>query len=330
LKRVSGELNRKLQGCQILDGWLKRRKKGGDMTGYELSRRKFSGLTVAGVVATLSRNSVAAAAPEVWVLHGKSPTRLMERALDIMRQHGWFGGKAVQRLALKVNAAWARTPEEGANTHPELVETFLAGVKERGIGTVEIPENPCNNAEIAFERSGIAAVAKRQRCEMIDLKKEDRFRKVSIPHGRVLKEAEVAERFLTADAVVNMPVAKHHKGAVLTMAMKNWLGVVKDRRAWHVQGLPQCIADFCTFMEADWTLIDATRCMMDSGPQGPAKVLTHPELLIVSKSQVAADAWTSTLFHDSPAVVPYLPLAAEAGLGVINLEQVTVHRVEVV
>jgi uncharacterized protein (DUF362 family) len=298
-----------------------------------MTRRTFTGLAAGGtglaLAAAVRGAPVSAPAPQVWVLHGSRPAELMARALEIMQGNGWFGGKKVRRMALKVNAAWARTPEEGANTHPELVQAFIRGVKNRGVESVTLPENPCNNARIAFERSGIGPVAKDLDCEMIDLKNKGPFVSVQIPRGRILKQVEVAEAFLKTDAVVNMPVAKHHKGAVLTLAMKNWMGAIKDRRAWHVQGLPQCIADFASFMEADWTLIDATRCMMDSGPQGPARELKHPELLILSRSQVAADAYASTLFHETPAAVPYLPLAAEMGLGEIDVSKMDVQRIEV-
>lgn len=95
---------------------------------------------------------------------------------------------------------------------------------------------------------------------------------------------EVSKYFTSPDiSVVNMPVAKHHGGAGLTIAMKNWMGAVKDRGWWHKNNLHQCIADISTLIKPQWTIIDASRIMMDSGPQGPAKELKKPNMIIISK-----------------------------------------------
>jgi uncharacterized protein (DUF362 family) len=250
------------------------------------SRRGFVKMGVVGTTAVLASSSDAEAIEangktDVWVLHGSDNRKLMQKAMNIIQENGWFGAD-VKTVALKVNAGWARTPEEGANTHPDLVDVFIEGAKKGGVKQVLIPEHPCANAKIAFDRSGIGAAAKKHKCKMTDLKtKQKSFREIQIPDGKKLKNAEVAGEFLDADAVVNMPVAKHHRGATLTMAMKNWMGAIKDRKHWHRTDLHQCIADFSTFMKPAWTVIDATRCMMDSGPQGPANELKIPNLLIV-------------------------------------------------
>ncbi len=298
------------------------------------SRRGFVKIGTIGTTAALTATQTSAALvgnekTDVWVLHGTDNRKLMQKAMTIIKENGWFG-HSVKTLALKVNAGWARTPEEGANTDPILVDVFIEAAKKGGVKEIVLPEHPCNSAKIAFERSGIKSVAKAHKCKMIDLKSHQKsFREVHIPGGKKLKTAEVASEFLDADAVVNIPVAKHHGGATLTMGMKNWMGIVKDRRYWHRTDLHQCIADFSTFMKPSWTIIDATRCMMDSGPQGPAKELTHPNLLILSKDQVAADAYASSIFHDSPRAVKYLTYAEEMGVGVIEQDQMNIHKIEV-
>jgi len=289
------------------------------------------GTTAAALAASSSSaTTVDNGKTDVWVLHGSDNRKLMQQAMNIIQQNGWFGPN-VKSLALKVNAAWARTPEEGANTHPDLVDAFIEGAKKGGVKKIIIPEHPCNNAKIAFKRSGIESVAKAHKCKMIDLKTDQNsFREVNIPEGKSLKRTEVASEFLDSDAVVNMPVAKHHKGATLSIAMKNWMGIVKDRRWWHRNDLHQCIADFSTFMKPAWTIIDATRCMMDSGPQGPAEELKRPNLLIISKDQVAADAYASSIFHDTPHAVKYLTYAGEMGIGKVDFSEMNIHKIEVV
>ncbi len=295
------------------------------------SRRGFIKAGAAGMVVAAAPVGVFAATPkpDVWVFRGTDKTKLMKACLKMINANGGFG-KQAKSLALKVNAAWSRTPEQGANTHPTLVSAFLKGVRDFGITKMDVPEHPCHRAAESFKRSGISDAAKSAGAKMIDMKtKKKLYSDVTIPKGRNLTSARVAKHFLEADVVVNMPVAKHHGGATLTMAMKNWMGAVEDRGFWHRNSLHQCIADFSTFITPAWTIIDATRIMMDKGPQGPAKTLKTPNLLIVSKDQVAADGYAATLFHDDPRKVKYLGLAEEMGMGVIDAAQMNIHRVEV-
>jgi len=296
------------------------------------NRRTFVKLGVAGTTAAITVPNAFAASEkkvDVWVLHGTDNRKLMKKAMSIIKENGWFG-KDVKTVALKVNAAWARKPEEGANTHPELVDEFIVAAKKGGVQEVLIPEFPCSNAKIAFKRSGILAVAKSNKCKMIDLKRNKKsFRAVEIPNGKKLKKEKVAREFLDADAVVNMPVAKHHGGAIVTCGMKNWMGAVSGRRNWHKVDLHQCIADFATFMKPTWTIVDATRCIMDKGPQGPAKVLKKPHLVILSKDQVAADSYASSIFQKSPYKIKYLKYAEKMGLGVVDHSKMNIHKIEV-
>ena len=297
---------------------------------YGIDRRGFMKAGLAGMVAASSKLDAGTPGdekkPTVWVIEGEDKARLMREALEIIERNGGFG-KQVRKLALKVNAAWARRPEQGANTHPQLVRTFVRRCHALGIKEIVIPENPCNRAEQSFTRSGLREAAEQAGADMIDLKNENQyFTDVRLPEGERLKKARVARQFLEADAVVNMPVAKHHGGATLTMGMKNWMGAVEDRHFWHRNNLHQCIADFSTLMRPTWSIIDATRILPDRGPQGPSPNLRHPNKLIVSRDPIAADAVAALLFFDEPRKVQYLHLAHDMGLGVIDPERITVYN----
>ena len=299
-----------------------------------LSRRDFLKLSVAGALAMALPGrrlfgAEQAEATDVWVLHGKDKKALMTRCMEIIFDNGGYGKKA-RKVALKVNAAWTRTPVQGANTHPDLVDVFIAESLGSGIKEVVIPEHPCRPARESFPRSGILQVAEKHKQKMVDLKTDtSSFREVELPKAKKLLKAKVSALYLDADALVNIPVAKHHSGAKLTMAMKNWMGAVQDRRFWHRNDLHQCIADFSTFIRPTWTVIDATRTMMDRGPQGPTKNMKTPDLLVLSRDQVAADAYASTLFHDSINAVKYLRIARDSKIGQTDITKMNVRKVEV-
>jgi uncharacterized protein (DUF362 family) len=298
-----------------------------------LSRREFvkTGVLTSAALAANPSTLRAAAAPqtEVWVFKGADNRALMEKCMETIFANGGFGSNA-KTVALKVNAAWERTPNQAANTHPDLVDVFLEKAIASGVRVV-IPENPCHRAEKSFPASGIQAVADKHRVKMIDLAhSKNAFVSVNIPNGKTLKTEKVAREFLEADAVVNMPIAKHHGGGKLTICMKNWMGAVEGRKLWHVKGLHQCIADFSSFMKPTWAIVDATSCMTNKGPQGPSPDMIYPQQVILSKDQVAADTIAALLFHDDPlAVVNYLAIARDMGIGETDTANMNIHRIEV-
>ena len=267
--------------------------------------------------------------PEVWVIHDADPAKLMRAAWKIMGQNGGLGPK-LDKLTLKVNAAWDRNPEEGANTHPVLVDTFLELCRAAGVKKVVMPELTCAPAAKTFANSGIQAAADKHQAELIDLSKhKDHFVPKSIPGAKSLKEVMVGKDFLETDVLINMPVAKNHGAATFTCGLKNWMGAVQDRGFWHKNNMHQCIADIGLLLKPAWTIVDATRVMATKGPQGgPTAEIRKPEQLILSRSPIAADAVASTILFESPAKVKYLVLAAEMGLGVIDPAAMKIHRLE--
>jgi uncharacterized protein (DUF362 family) len=305
--------------------------------GRPVSRRGFLGMGVAGGGALLLGEKLTRAAEaaggaktDVWVLHGEDKKKLMQQAMKVIAENGGFG-KAVKKLTLKVNAAWRSTPEEHGNTHPELVDTFLKGCKDQGIKELVMPEHPVQPASQTFPRSGLLAVAKSNGVAMIDMRSDEKlFKEVESPKAKSLTKALVTRHVLETDALVNMPVAKHHGGAGLTISLKNWMGAVKDRRFLHRNNLHQCIADFATFIRPAWSIVDATSLMLDRGPKGPSKNMRKLDLLVVSKDQVAADAYTATLFPKALAAkAAHIRIAADMKLGVGDLSQMAIHKIEV-
>lgn len=295
------------------------------------TRREFVKLGAFGSALLAARPLYAAPAgkTDVWVFHGADNRLLMETCMKTLFENGGFGPGA-KNVALKVNAAWERTPEQAGNTHPELVDVFLEKAIASGVKVV-MPEHSCHRADKSFPGSGLQQVADKHKVKMIDLKSHKKsFITVKIPGGKKLTEEKVAKEFMKADAVVNMPVAKHHSGAKLSICMKNWMGAVEGRKMWHAKGLHQCIADFSTLMKPNWAIVDATRCMTTKGPQGPSPDMIYPQQVILSKDQVAADVVAALLFHEDPcAEINYLAIAREMGIGETNINKMNIHRIEV-
>lgn len=132
---------------------------------------------------------------------------------------------------------------------------------------------------------------------------------------------------LETGCLINLPVAKTHGGATLTLGLKNWMGSVRDRGFWHRSGLHQCIADFGTLVRPSLTIVDATRIMVTNGPRGPGELKT-PNQIVLGTDPVAVDAYAATLFGLEPFAVPYIQIAHGLGLGCGDLAKVVVQRIE--
>ena len=294
-----------------------------------IKRRTFlkAGATAAMAAAVVQ---VQAAEPvsTVVVVHGEDIPKMI--AAGIAKMGGWEkfvkpGGK----VALKPNLAWKSTPEQGGNTHPAIVREVVLAAEAAKAKQVLIPENTCQPEKETFPTSGILEALKGTKAKLYRPKRAD-YVEVDVPKGKICRKAKVSRDLIEADCLINMPVAKHHGGATLTISMKNWMGAVDNntRRSWHRDGLHQCIADFSTYLKPHLVIVDATRIMLDHGPQGPGK-LAHPHEIIFSTDPAAADAYAASLFNKTPEDVPHIKLAGELGVGCTDLAKIKIERVEV-
>ena len=264
----------------------------------------------------------AAPAATIWVVTGKDIPAMLAKGMEMAGGWGAYVKKGA-RVTLKPNAAWASTPEQGGNTHPDLVRAFCAAAFKAGAASVTLPEIPCSPPDQSFTMSGIAAAAKETGARLYRPQKETEFRKIPIPRGMALKEAILPLDVLDSDCLVNMPVAKSHGGATLTLSMKNWMGSDKNRGAWHRLNLHQCIADMSTALKPALVIIDATRIMLNRGPRGPGD-LAHPNKLILGRDPVACDAYAATLFGKKPFDILHIRMAHDMGVGCGDLARVQV------
>ena len=266
-------------------------------------------------------------AARVVVVQGTDIPRMMAAGI------GAFGGwgafvKPGQKATLKVNAGWASTPEQGANTHPALAEECIRACLAAGAASVVLPENPCSPSAKSFEMSGIGAAAKRAGARLYEPDDEKDFVDVDVPRGKILRQVAVVRDVLETGCLINLPVAKTHRGATLTLGLKNWMGAVRDRGFWHRSGLHQCIADFGTLVKAHLTVVDATRIMVTNGPRGPGE-LEMPNQIIFGVDPVAVDAYATTLFHMESFSVPYIQIAHDLDLGCGDLSKIDVQHLEI-
>lgn len=272
----------------------------------------------------------AAAYPDLVAVQGNDAAAALDKGLAALGGMQRFV-KPGQTVLIKPNMGWAVAPEGGANTNPLLVKRLVELCKQAGAKKVTCFDNPCDHWQSAYRDSGIEQAAKAAGAVVAPPHSESYYQAVHIPGGKILQQAKVHELYMEADAIINVPVLKHHGGAGLSSAMKNLMGVVWDRHVYHGSGLDQCIADFTLFPKRPTlNVVDASRVMLSGGPRGRRdsqfKVL---DMLILSPDIVAADVASALSFGAKPADFHYIGMGAALGVGKGSLDGLDVRRLRV-
>ena len=260
---------------------------------------------------------------------GGEPDVMFDKAIAAMGGMGKYVKKG-QKVVVKPNIGWDVVPENAANTNPVLVKRIIEHCFKAGAKEVIVFDFTCDNWQKTYTNSGIEKAVKEAGGTIIPGNNENSYKAVTIPKGKKLTEAKEHEHILNADVFINVPILKHHHGATLSIAMKNLMGIIWDRGFWHRTDLHQCIADFASYRKPNLNIVDAYRVMKINGPKGvsEADVVTMKALLI-SEDIVAVDAAAAKLFGLDPKSVDYIRIAAEMGVGRMDLDKLNINRIKV-
>ena len=238
--------------------------------------------------------------------------------------------KAGQTVVVKPNIGWDRTPELGANTNPQLVAKIIEHCLAAGAKDVFVFDHTCDNWLRSYATSGIEKAAKDAGAKVISASNERDYRPVKIPNGKSMKEAKVHGALLDSDVFINVPVLKHHGGALVSFAMKNLMGIVWDRGYWHSNNLQQCIADMSSYRKPDLNIIDGYRVMKRNGPKGVSvSDVSLEKAQIISADIVAADSAAARIFGREASTIGHIRIGNEMGLGEINLDKLNINRIRI-
>ncbi len=275
--------------------------------------------------------STAPAPPLIGVASGRDYRLLVEKAIEIIGGIKSFV-KNNDKVVIKPNIGWDRTPELGANTHPLVVRALAELALDAGASRVQVFDYTCNEKRRCYTSSGIIDELekigdKRIRWEHIDPRK---FVPVDITGGKSLKRWEIYQDALTADCYINVPVAKHHGLSRLSLGLKNAMGVIGGNRGKLHQNLGQDLADLATVVKPQLTVIDATRMLLRNGPQGGrVEDVKIADTVIATTDPVAADAYATTLFGLQPEEIDSTVAAYKMGLGEIDVQRMQIRTVQV-
>ncbi len=266
--------------------------------------------------------------PLVVLAKGEDYDRLVESVLTSLGGMEKFV-RPGDKVVVKPNIGWDRTPEQAANTHPLVIKAIVEHCLEAGAAGVQVFDRTCNNKRRCYKNSGIidslkTLKDKKVRYSYIDKRK---FVPVDIKRGKSLTRHEIYRDVLEADAYINVPVAKHHSISQLTLGLKNSMGVIGGNRGSLHHNLGQNLADLATVIQPKLTVIDATRMLMRNGPQGGnLRDVKIANTLLASTDPVAADGYATTLFGLEPGEVESTVAAYRMGLGEMDITKMRIVK----
>ncbi len=298
-----------------------------------ISRRTFIGGSVASLAALHHVDALAAAldAPDLVDVSGSDPKAMVKKALEGLGGIGKFVKKG-DYVVLKPNAGFANPPEWATTTHPDVVAAVAQACLDAQAKQVVIVEYPLAKPEKVFARCGLNAVlAALPQLKVKAVTDPADFQKVDVKGATVLKQVEVAKAVLSADVFINIPQAKQHSAGGVSFGLKNHMGLIWDRKAFHTMyDLHEAVADLGRVLKPQLTILDATRALLSNGPAGPGDTVT-PGRIVAGRNVVSVDAYGLTLarFNSkqmTPADAKHILLAGKAGLGEIDLSKLNVKK----
>ncbi|HPD16692.1 MAG TPA: DUF362 domain-containing protein [Planctomycetota bacterium] len=259
----------------------------------------------------------------------------VRRALDLI---GGLGPivRPGQRVLLKPNLLRAAPPERAVTTHPTLIRSMAAAVREAG-AQAWVGDSPggiqWNVTDKVLAESGVGPAALEAGAEIKDFEAGGTVA-MECPEAMVLKKFALARAVREADAVFSLAKLKTHCQTLYSGAVKNLLGCLpgggkirvhqlapKSRQLWAA------FLDIYAVVRPRLALIDGIVAMEGEGPShGKVRPLG---LLIASEDSVAADAVACRVIGYPPRAVKLFEQAEERGLGVGDLKQIEVVGVPI-
>jgi uncharacterized protein (DUF362 family) len=237
----------------------------------------------------------------------------------------WVAGKSV---LLKPNLVEPSRAAPQVNTHPALVRAVAVVFRRWRARDVFVAEGQghCRDSELVLEQSGLGPVLDAEKIEFVDLNHDE----VDLVPNRLrvtnLTELGLPVTLRRADLIVSLPKMKTHHWAGVTLAMKNFFGVMPGvyygwpKNVLHHAGIPGSILDINATVRPHLAIVDGIIGMEGDGPiMGTPR---HSGVLVMGTNLPAVDATVARLMGINPWRVAYLA-GASGRLGPISERHIT-------
>lgn len=238
------------------------------------------------------------------------------------------------KVLIKPNIVQNQPPPD--TTKPDIVEALISILKRRNPSVIWVADGSGHgNTTENFLSLGYSTLANENGVELVDLNYGEMVN-VSVPGGGIVFGSFTFNRIIIeADVLISVACMKTHSQAVVTLGMKNLIGLAPG----SIYGFPKTIlhqraqekgdtymggviVDLCKARKINLVIIDGRVGMEGQGPHDGSPVELN--LIIVGKDPVATDSVASFIMGFDPEKVPTLKLGQQEGLGISDL-----HKIEI-
>lgn len=267
--------------------------------------------------------------PYLVVARGTDPEQMVRQGMQAIGGMERFMKQGADVIIKPNICIGYHSYEYAATTNPWVVAALVKMCLEAGAKRVRVMDFPFGGTgEQCYKNSGIGDLVTEAGGEM-EIMSDLKFVETDIPDAVRLKKASIYQDILTTDFLINVPIAKNHGMAKLTLGLKNLMGTMLNRESIH-PSFEQNLVDLATVVRPQLTIIDGIRTLMANGPTGGSlDDVKLQNTLIFSHDIVAADSYATRLFDKTPEYLPYVIKAAERGLGRADLTGLNIQEINV-
>lgn len=244
----------------------------------------------------------------------------VRRAVDLLGGINSFV-KPGQKVLLKPNLLSARPPQDGVDTHPEVVRAVIRLVKEAK-GVAILGDSPggfgSHLSEEVYEKSGMKKVGEEEGVELV------KFNRVTVKNN-----IPITSYAVESDVIISIPKFKTHGLTTITGGVKNLFGIVPGlrkteyhRESPHPHKFAEVIVNIYSQVKPQLSIMDGIVAMQGDGPAG--KDLRSLGLIMASNDAVSMDAVMAKIIGLRPFDIRTTFLAHNQGLGVGDLNGIEI------
>jgi len=236
-------------------------------------------------------------------------------------------------VLIKPNICLPHSSEMGTTSSPAILSALCEYLTMSGVKRIIVADHTLKKAEDFNNVDLINILEKYSRAKLTLANQQRLFQPTEI-NGKVLKSTEKLKMLDRVDLFINLATAKHHSATNVSLAIKNLMGLIWDRAEFHTRlDLHQAIADLAVAIRPGLNIVDASRILLKGGPTGPGPIMKDNRIF-ASRDIVALDSVVASRYNFggkiiTPNEVAHLAASFNNGLGEIDLEKITIKKIEV-
>lgn len=231
-----------------------------------------------------------------------------------------------RKVLVKPNLVFPYSWDTGITVNLTLIAKLVQVIKRAGIEVIIGEGGGLEKfGRESLKKVGAEKLAKELGVPLYDFKKGKRV-KVKIAKGKKVKSVTVDRVVTECDFIISVAKLKTHCECLVSLSLKNMKGLLcseKQRLRFHLLDVNHCLVDLNRVFKPKLAIVEGLIGLEGIGPLPPGRPVDLG-LLIGGQDPVAVDAVCAKIMRLEPDQVKHIKLAAEAGLGTIDLGKIEI------